>query len=491
MKPKSARFRAIAAILAITDVILAAVCGVAAFKLRYLPHSAWDVDAVFGHEDFQHYLPLILFAPFVRLFSGFILGLYQVKRKPYRLTQDVPQLFSTVSLGSAILIIVAFFGLLQLTGPLEYRAFTYSRFFFLFDWLLNLAAIIATHSLIGIIRGELARRGVMHRRIAVQGIGTEGRSLAANHDRLAESGYTIIGFIAQDYDEDMVEVEGGSAFPYLGDTADILTVINEYQLDEIVVTNVGTLEDKFLAFIDVCHKLDVVVKYVPDLSGLLYQGQPVEEVGGLPVIQVNEIAIVGLPRIIKRMEDVALSLAGILVLSPILILTAIMIRLDSPGPIIFAQERIGKNGRRFRMYKFRSMHQDAERQRGELAQANESDGVLFKVKEDPRITRVGRIIRKASIDELPQLFNVLAGEMSLIGPRPLPISDVSRPDDWEPDRFTAIPGITGLWQVNRTEHTTEEMLKWDLYYVEHWSLALDFQILMKTFFVVLTGRGAY
>jgi exopolysaccharide biosynthesis polyprenyl glycosylphosphotransferase len=194
---------------------------------------------------------------------------------------------------------------------------------------------------------------------------------------------------------------------------------------------------------------------------------------------------------LKRMLDVIGSFAGLVVLSPLLIVIAALIKLTSAGPVFFRQERVGADEKVFTCYKFRSMYEDAERRQAELEAQNEAGGVIFKIKNDPRITPIGRFIRDSSIDELPQLINVLKGEMSLVGPRPLPLRDFDRMDEGDKARLGIVPGITGFWQVSgRSDLSFGEMLRLDLYYIENWSLLLDLRILVRTIKVVLRHDGA-
>jgi exopolysaccharide biosynthesis polyprenyl glycosylphosphotransferase len=182
----------------------------------------------------------------------------------------------------------------------------------------------------------------------------------------------------------------------------------------------------------------------------------------------------------------------VLALAPFFVAIAIAIKLDSPGPVFYRQERVGKDGARFGMLKFRSMRQDADRLLEALRQKNEATGPLFKMRDDPRVTRVGRILRRLSLDELPQLFNVLRGEMSLVGPRPPIPSEVAEYEEWQFGRLRAVPGITGLWQVSgRSDVPFHDMVRLDLHYIRNWSLALDLAILLRTIPAVLTSRGAY
>jgi len=467
-------------------MLIAAVSILVAYRLRYEPDMLFSLRLAQRTQAFQPYFQLIVLAPFVRLFSYHVFGIYRLRPGMSRVGGDVLALFEAVCCGTVLFIIIVFL----YRGLLPANEFSYSRYIFGFDWLLNLFFVTGIHSLVGILQDELRRQGIGCRRVAIQGIGRTGLRLAEEIELAPETGYRVAGFVASDYEEDRIKA-GDRTYDHLGGTEEILDIVNRENLDEIVVTNVGSLGCDLIDFVNSCQKVDVAVKLVPDLFGVLFHTQAIEEMGGAPIIHAKRIEIVGVARVLKRLEDIALSLLGLILTCPLLLLTAVLIRLDSPGPIIFSQQRLGKNGRHFSMYKFRSMYRDAEHERKELRDLNEADGLLFKIKNDPRITRFGRVIRKASIDELPQLLNVLKGEMSLVGPRPLPVSDISRLEQWEQNRFSVVPGVTGLWQVNRIQHTSDELLKWDLYYIENWALWLDFKILLKTIVIVLSMKGAY
>jgi exopolysaccharide biosynthesis polyprenyl glycosylphosphotransferase len=200
----------------------------------------------------------------------------------------------------------------------------------------------------------------------------------------------------------------------------------------------------------------------------------------------------GVNLVLKRTMDIVLSLLGLLLLSPLFAVIALLIKLESPGPVIFKQERIGRGRTPFTMFKFRSMCVDAEVLKAQLAALNEARGPLFKIQHDPRLTRIGRVIRKYSLDELPQLWNVLKGDMSLVGPRPPVQSEVEQYSAEAYKRLEIRPGITGLWQVSgRSNLSFDEMLKLDIYYIWNWSLSQDLKILLRTFPIVFSGQGAY
>jgi exopolysaccharide biosynthesis polyprenyl glycosylphosphotransferase len=300
----------------------------------------------------------------------------------------------------------------------------------------------------------------------------------------------VKGYIADDDARDAFrEVDG---FDYLGTPSRILEVINRYELDEIIVTDVNSLGMDLVSFVGECHKRDVVVKLALDIYGVLTHGRQLNQLGGQPVIQINEIAIEGFARVLKRTEDIILCSLALAITFPVWCVIGFLIKIESPGPAIFHQMRVGKNGRTFMMHKFRSMHLDAEERLDELMEHNEADGLIFKMKEDPRCTVIGKFIRRTNLDELPQFLNVLKGEMSLVGPRPPLPMEVSKYSEHHKQRLSTTPGITGLWQVNRGHnYNFEEVLNWDMYYIENWSLWLDIKIILQTIGVLVTGRYSY
>jgi exopolysaccharide biosynthesis polyprenyl glycosylphosphotransferase len=218
----------------------------------------------------------------------------------------------------------------------------------------------------------------------------------------------------------------------------------------------------------------------------------VNDLGGIPIIGVRKTVIGRWQRAVKRLMDVALATTGGALALPFMGLIGLAIKLDSPGPVVFRQLRVGNGGRQFWCYKFRSMYEGAERDLERLRERNEADGAFFKIRDDPRRTRVGRWLRRTSLDELPQLYNVLRGEMSLVGPRPPLSSEVAQYEAWQMRRLEVAPGITGLWQVSgRSGVSFDEACLLDIYYIENWSPLLDIKILLRTIPKMLTGDGAY
>jgi exopolysaccharide biosynthesis polyprenyl glycosylphosphotransferase len=238
--------------------------------------------------------------------------------------------------------------------------------------------------------------------------------------------------------------------------------------------------------------VDVDLQITSGTLDLMASRMVVQSVAGVPLLYIRRTGMDRVQQTIKRTLDVTGAALGLLLLSPLLALTSLWIRRDSEGPAIFRQVRVGRDGKRFDCLKFRTMDRDAERKRAELEHLSEGPGLLFKLKEDPRITRAGKKLRRYSLDELPQLLNVLRGDMSLVGPRPALPSEVEQYDDWVSNRLSVKPGITGLWQVSgRTETSFADYVRYDLFYIQNWSLSLDLWILWRTLRAVLSTEGAH
>jgi exopolysaccharide biosynthesis polyprenyl glycosylphosphotransferase len=272
------------------------------------------------------------------------------------------------------------------------------------------------------------------------------------------------------------------------------SVIAHHPVDEVLV---ALPIDRYRPLVDAivrqCEEQGIIVRVRTEMFNLQIARSHLDDLQGVPVLTIQSGPSDGWQLVAKRFIDILASTGLLITLAPLFAIVTLLIRLDSPGPVFFGQERIGFNKRRFRMLKFRTMVAEADRQQDMLEHLNEAEGPVFKIKNDPRITRVGKFLRRFSIDELPQLFNVLKGDMSLVGPRPLPVRDVDRIDvQWHKRRFSIKPGITCLWQVNgRSNIGFDDWVRMDLDYIDKWSLGLDLLILMKTIPAVFRGPGAY
>jgi exopolysaccharide biosynthesis polyprenyl glycosylphosphotransferase len=276
--------------------------------------------------------------------------------------------------------------------------------------------------------------------------------------------------------------------------AGLETAIAQEPLDEVFIALSMEKHSHLIeTIVRLCEEQGIIVRLQTEMFKLRIARWHVDQLNGLPVVTVRSGPPDGWQLLAKRVIDVGGSLVLLITLAPILAMVAIAIKLDSHGPILFRQERVGFNKRRFKLFKFRTMVEGADIQQPLLERLNEAAGPVFKIRNDPRITGVGKFLRRFSIDELPQLLNVLKGEMSLVGPRPLPVRDIERIEvQWHKRRLSMQPGVTGLWQVNgRSDVSFDRWVRMDLEYIDKWSLALDLKILLKTIPAVLRGSGAY
>jgi exopolysaccharide biosynthesis polyprenyl glycosylphosphotransferase len=304
-----------------------------------------------------------------------------------------------------------------------------------------------------------------------------------------EFGFHIIGFVDDHPAKGETDI---GRFRALGSTDNLTEIMDTEEVDEVIITLPWQYHRKIMSIMTLCERKGIRARIVPDMFQMRISHMQIEEFGGVPMIGIREVGIRGLSHLIKRGIDIVLAAFGLVITSPLLGLVALMIKLESPGPVLFAQERVGKNGQLFTLYKFRSMVVDAEAQKKELEALNEADGPLFKIKNDPRLTRLGKWIRRLSVDELPQLYNVLMGDMSVVGPRPPLPTEVEQYHEWHKRRLEVAPGLTGLSQVSgRSELTFDETALLDIYYIENWSPALDTKIFLQTIPRVLFGNGAY
>jgi exopolysaccharide biosynthesis polyprenyl glycosylphosphotransferase len=354
-------------------------------------------------------------------------------------------------------------------------------------------AVVLTSICIGLLRGSyeivtgdlLKLAGVRRRAILVG----EGESLARLRRALGASrggiDYDFVGAVAISSD--------GAGLPVLGNLSSLPAVLAQREVDELIVTDSDFNDRELVEIVEQAHRRGVKVRVAPRATELLIERRGEYVPGqGVPLFELRPPVFVGADWVVKRGFDqvvsTVISIAGL----PFWLLIALAIKLDSPGPVFFRDRRVGLNERDFDMLKFRTMYAEAEAQQAELEAENEAEGALFKIRDDPRVTRVGRVLRRLSIDEIPQVLNVLRGEMSLVGPRPLPVRDYELLEPWHRKRYLVLPGMTGLWQVaGRSSLSFDDLVRLDFYYLEHWSIWLDLSILLKTIPAVLNSRGAY
>jgi exopolysaccharide biosynthesis polyprenyl glycosylphosphotransferase len=389
----------------------------------------------------------------------------------------------TFLIGEILRILAAsLFALLVLAGILYFSFRDTARlliiYFYVFDLLWMVFWRIGVHTF-GFVRPQPQRT----RNVVIVGANELGEHIASVLQPYSWSGLHVRGFV----DEQSNELN--PTLPVLGTPSDIRMIVKSHHVDEVIIALSHHQYDQLDAIVAALQTLPVHVHIVPNYLSLALFRPTIERLEDVPLINLRESALSTQQRVAKRAFDLSAGAMLTLLALPFMAIIAAIIRLDSPGPIIFKQLRVGENGRLFTMYKFRSMSATAAET---MPSEPETSATTYKLPDDPRITRIGHFIRRTSIDELPQLFNVLLGNMSLVGPRPEMPWLVEKYQDWQYRRFAVPPGMTGWWQVNgRSGKPMHLHTEDDLYYIEHYSLRLDLLILWKTIFVVINGQGAF
>jgi exopolysaccharide biosynthesis polyprenyl glycosylphosphotransferase len=347
---------------------------------------------------------------------------------------------------------------------------------------LTIAALRASYEL---VTGEVLRSVGVRRYALLAGSGENVNHLhAALGEGRSGIDYEFVGAVAPSPD--------GVSLPVLGNVRDLPAVLDLERVDELILTDSDFRDRELLEIVDAAHRRGVEVRIAPKATELLTQRVEFVPGQGIPLFELRPPAFVGMDWVVKRGFDLLVSALVLAIGLPLWLGIAAAVKLSSRGPVFYRDRRVGLGEREFGMLKFRTMHAEAARQQAELEASNEADGPLFKIREDPRVTGVGAVLRRFSLDEIPQLWNVLRGEMSLVGPRPLPLRDFERLEAWHRKRYLVLPGVTGLWQISgRSSLGFDDLVRLDFFYLENWSIWLDVSILAKTVPAVLGGRGAY
>lgn len=403
-------------------------------------------------------------------------GIYRRRRQPATFDQLGIIVRSTIVTGG---IIAALSFLL--------RPLPQSRFVFLYMVIGAIITLGLARLAVRSLQIARYRRGLDVRNVLVVGESNVAKMLLQRIAGDPAMGYRVAGFLA----ERAAPADFGR-FRALGTLAQARTVLREQRIDQVIIALPATAHDQILQILDECKGCGAEFAVVPDMLELSLARLDVDNLGGIPLLGLRENPLHGPNLWLKRGIDIVVAGLGLAVLALPMLVAAIAIKLDSAGPVIVPQTRIGKHGRAFKFYKFRSMVQNADILLAELQAQNEAGRIIFKSRHDPRRTRVGRIMRRLSFDEVPQLFNVLVGDMSLVGPRPPLAREYEVYEEWMKGRLEVTPGLTGLWQVSgRSDLIFDEMVLLDLYYIENWSPGLDLKILLQTIPATLSGRGAY
>lgn len=468
----SRRFRTLFSItLAIVDIAMLTLAFVLGHRLRlrvHWPSPATDVGPLSGYGGV-----LIIFLLSV-ISVLFIMRLYHLVRATSRV-DEFYTVFGGVSLGTLLAVAVA-----SLTLKNSVFEVNLPRAMIFYIWLGSVALVTLGRWVLIRLRGVLQSRGVGRDNVIIIGTGEIAHLVIQKIQGSPFLGYHIVGLVT-----------GPNAprrlfgLPVLGHTDDLPRLMDELQVDEVIIATPEADDEEMVGLISLCQREGVSIKVFPDVFELMAAGVTIDDLGGLPLLNVRDVALRGWKLTFKRLMDLAGSAFALIIFSPLMMFIAFLIKLDSRGPVFFVQERMGLDAKPFLVYKFRSMRTDAE-----------ADGPGWTVKDDPRVTRLGRFIRRMSFDELPQFINVLLGDMSLVGPRPEQPAFVEQFRRMIPrymERHREKAGLTGWAQVNglRGDTSIVERTKYDLWYIENWSVWLDVKIIIRTVFRIFFERNAY
>ncbi len=462
-------------LLILSDLVLINIALIGAYWMRY--RLRWFAEVGFDarlsdYAGFAVILSILLPITFK------LDGVYSVRRGR-SLFDQMYGIVNATAKGTVVLLALTF----------GFRPLVYSRLLFLEAAVLIVVLTGLSRFVKGLIEARLRRRGIGVERVLIVGGGEVGRTVIRTIVARPELGYQIVGLVDDNPDKgntDIGRVKG------LGGLDRLAQIVDQETVDQVIITLPWMYHRKIMGIVHECERKHIRARIVPDLFQMSLSHVDVDDLGGIPLIGVRKITIGRWQGALKRAMDVVFASVIGFLLMPLMGLIALAIKLDTPGSPVFRQLRVGKGGRQFWCYKFRSMYEGAENDLQLLRAQNEANGAFFKIREDPRRTRVGRWLRRTSLDELPQLYNVLRGEMSLVGPRPPLASEVAQYEAWQMRRLEIAPGITGLWQVSgRSELSFDEACLLDIYYIENWSALLDIKILFLTVPTVFTGSGAY
>jgi exopolysaccharide biosynthesis polyprenyl glycosylphosphotransferase len=487
---------AIKTALVVADIAIAGLSFVVAFLLRQSGPIFGPAGAErYGwSQSFAPYGALLLFVVLIRILSLRYHDLYRL-RGEFSFFDDGLRVFQATAIGSLLIVAAAFL----YRGGFNYRAFSYARSIFVIDFLIALVSFYLLRLFVRSGQSFFRQRGINLIPTLVVGRGPEAAFCIKEMRERPSLGYRVIGAVD-------IAGSGGSAsyegVPVIGDLAGLPEAIRESGANEVIIADSNVDGDALFDVMMRCgRRRGVEFRIAPGLFNCLPSKTEVDQIGALPMIKLFREPLSDFARGGKRLSDIVIASLTLALLSPFWLLLALLIKFDSRGPVFYAQERVGMDGRIFLVYKFRTMRMDAdseihrEYQRKFIAghaEANVGDSQkpAYKLRDDPRITRIGRLLRRFSLDEVPQLFNVLRGDMSVVGPRPPIPYEVEAYELRHRKRLDMKPGLTGLWQVSgRNRLPFEEMVKLDLFYIENWSLLFDLKIILRTMLVMLRGDG--
>ncbi|MDD5566934.1 MAG: sugar transferase [Patescibacteria group bacterium] len=452
------------AILVPVDYLMILVSGLVAYRLRFSEIAT--LRPVVYELPLREYFSILLIVGVVWVVVFIFSGLYAIQ-STRRFLDEFVKIILGCSTGVLLIILLIFFQ----------RELFSSRFIILGGWVLAMVFVSLGRLVVRNIQHSLFRRGYGLRNVVLIGIGETADHISELFRYNLNLGYSVVEKIKQVDDQSLNQLR---------------EMFRTKSVDEVILADPGVGREERMRLLDVCNDSHVGFKYAADLLDAKISNIRIETVAGRPLIEIKRTALDGWGRISKRVADTIISLVALIILSPFFLVIAVLIKLDSPGQVFVELDRVGEGSKPFRLFKFRSMVKDAHAMKKELMKYNERrDGPLFKMKNDPRITRFGRFIRRTSIDELPQLINVLKGQMSLVGPRPHEPEEVSRYRHDYRKLLAIKPGITGFAQISgRSDLSFDDEARLDIYYIEHWSPLLDIKIILRTPLVVLSTKSA-
>ncbi len=453
------------------DVVMILIGFVVAYEVRL--HASDFVEIKWVPSLLSYLKFLFLFIPvWLVVFAG--IGLYNF-RGVGSMVKEMWLSVVGVSTVLSLMIIIIFFN----------QDTFFSRLIIIYALFFVSVFVILGRVLIRLLQRYFYRYGIGVRRVLLVGVNNNTEDLQRYFDNNLNMGWELVGLL----DEIKQKGEKVGNYRVLGNLDKLVKIYKRYGINEIWLTG-ETDDDYQMEIINFCQRKDLVYRFVPGILGVVSANVETQTIAGMPLIALKETALEGWGRIIKRIFDIFFSLVVLIILGWLFVLIAIMIKIESPGPVFYCSERVGRKGKMFVIYKFRSMVINADKMKKELMAMNEAEGPMFKIKNDPRITRVGHFIRKTRIDELPQVWNVLKGDMSWIGPRPPLADEVKQYKAHHLKRLAIKSGITGPWQVTgRHDLDFDDIVKLDTYYIENWSIELDVQIFFKTIWLMLTRAG--
>jgi Undecaprenyl-phosphate glucose phosphotransferase len=469
---KNSRVRALSALgLVITDGAMIAVAFLVAYGIRWESKLADPSINLGGLSD---YLGLLIVQISAIITVMFWARLYHQARAVSRV-DEFYAVFGAVSIGMMMSVAVS-------TLLFKSLEFDFPRVLIIYSWLLTIVLVMIARLIYHAVQWRMQARGLGRDRALIVGTGDVGRLVLEKIKGSPHLGYEVIGFVHKNGETEPAQVLG---VPVLGNSNDLSRLIDEQHIDEVIIALPEASDDEMLDLISKCSKASLSIKVFPDVFQIIATQVTIDDLGGLPLLSVRDVRQRGWRVTVKRLMDVTLSAAGLVFISPLLFIIGILIKLESPGPVFYVQERMGLDAIPFMMIKFRSMRQDAE-----------VNGPGWTTPDDPRRTKLGAFIRKANVDELPQLINVLIGDMSLVGPRPerpVYVEQFRRTIPRYMERHKEKAGLTGWAQVNglRGDTSISERTKYDLWYIENWSLLLDIKILIRTGLRMFTDKNAY